>query len=165
VSEEQLAAADPYLPTGVAERTFHALGPLREGRDGAYLCHNECALGAIPLLDALRTIREFLDENPDEVVTLIIQDAITPAETAEALTRAGLARYVHEHAQGAPWATLGELIDSGERLVVFAEAGGPPPGWYHQAFERIQETPYRFEEPTTSPARPTAANPRPPCSC
>ena len=159
VSDEQLAAADPYLPTGVAERTFDALGPLREGRDGAYLCHNECALGAIPLLDALRTIREFLGENPDEVVTLIIQDAITPAETADAFTRAGLDRYVHEHAQGAPWATLGELIDRGERLAVFAEAGGPPPGWYHQAFESIQETPYRFEEPDDFTCAPNRGDP------
>jgi len=30
---------------------------------------------------------------------------------------------------------------------VFAEAEGPPPGWYHHAFEYIQETPYRFEQP------------------
>jgi hypothetical protein len=159
VSEEQLAAADPYLPASVAEDIVDRLGPLREGRDGTYLCHNECALGATPLIDALRTIREFLDENPDEVVTLIIQDGITAEETADAFSRAGLDPYVHEHTLGTPWPRLGELIDRGERLVVFAEVEGPPPGWYHQAFENIQETPYRFEEPADFTCAPNRGDP------
>jgi hypothetical protein len=159
VSTEQLAAADPYLPASVTEGVYERLGPLREGRDGTFLCHNECALGATPLIGALRTIREFIDENPDEVVTLIIQDAITPAETADAFSRAGLDAYVHEHERGTPWASLGELIDRGERLVVFAEAEGPPPGWYHQAFESIQETPYRFEEPADFTCAPNRGDP------
>ena len=61
------------------------------------------------------------------------------------LSPAGLDPYVHEHTLGTPWPSLGELMDRGERLVVFAEVEGPPPGWYHQALENIQETPYRFE--------------------
>jgi hypothetical protein len=146
VSDDQLAAAFPLLPPGAAERIFDSLGPLREQRDGTFLCHNECALGAIPLIDALVTVREFLDENPDEVVSLIVQDAITPEETADAFSRAGLDPYLHEHELGTRWATLGELIDRGERLVVFAEDEGPPPGWYHQAFDHMQDTPYQFEQ-------------------
>lgn len=42
---------------------------------------------------------------------------------------------------------LGELIDRSERLVVFAEDEGPPPGWYHHAFEHMQDTPYQFSQP------------------
>jgi hypothetical protein len=147
VSDEQLTAAEPFLPPPVAEEVFARLGPLREERDGTFLCHNQCSLGAIALVDALGTVREFLDENPDEVVTLIIQDAITPAETADAFSDAGLDGYLHEHELGTPWTTLGELIDRGERLVVFAETEGPPPGWYHQAFEHMQDTPYDFPQP------------------
>jgi hypothetical protein len=159
VSDEQLEAADPYLPASVADRIFETLGPSREGRDGTYLCHNQCALGATPLVDALRTLREFLDDSPDDVVTLIIQDAITPAETADAFSRAGLDPYLHEHTPGTPWATLGELIDSDQRLVVFAEEEGPPPGWYHQAFQNIQETPYHFEEPDDFTCAPNRGDP------
>jgi hypothetical protein len=144
LSDEQLTAAEPFLPPQVAEPLFASLGPLREGRDGTFLCHNQCALGAVPFLDALRTIREFLDDNPAEVVTLIIQDAISPAETLEGFRDAGLDAYLHQHDLGTPWATLGELIDRGERLVVFAEDEGPPPGWYHQAFEHMQDTPFDF---------------------
>jgi len=147
VSRDQLTDSDPFLPAQVAGPAFAELGPLRNGRDGTFLCHNQCALGAIPLLDALRTVREFLDENPDEVVTVIIQDAISPAETAEAFGAAGLDPYLHEHEPGTRWATLGELIDRGERLVVFAENEGPPPGWYHQAFENMQETHFGFPQP------------------
>jgi hypothetical protein len=147
VSDDQLTAAEPFLPAPIAEPLFARLGPLRDGQDGTFLCHNECALGAIPLLDALRGLREFLDENPDEVITLIIQDAISPAETADAFGAAGLAAYLNEHESGSPWPTLGELIDRGERLVVFAEDEGPPPGWYHRAFEEMQDTPYQFRQP------------------
>jgi hypothetical protein len=147
VSDEQLTAAEPFLPPPVAGPLFARLGRLREGHDGTFLCHNQCALGALPFVDALGTIGDFLDDNPDEVVTLIIQDAISPAETAEAFGDAGLDDYVHDHELGAPWPTLGELIDRGERLVVFAEDEGPPPGWYHQAFEHMQDTPFDFPRP------------------
>jgi hypothetical protein len=81
------------------------------------------------------------------VVTLIIQDAVTPADTAQAFAETGLADRVHVHRSGRPWATLGQLIDRDERLVVFAENAGPPPPWYHQAFEHIQDTPFLFLEP------------------
>jgi len=159
VSDDQLAEAEPFLPTTVAEPLFAGLGPLREGRDGAFLCHNQCALGAIPLADALRVLREFLDDNPDDVVTLIVQDAISPAETAEAFGRAGLGGYLHEHESGSPWATLGELIDRGERLVVFAEDEGPPPAWYHQAFEHMQETPFHIPAPEDFTCAPNRGDP------
>jgi putative membrane protein len=80
-------------------------------------------------------------------------------ETADAFSRAGLDPYVHEHTRGTPWPSLGELIDRGERLVVFAEVEGPPPGWYHQAFENIRETPYRFEEPADFTCAPNRGDP------
>jgi hypothetical protein len=60
---------------------------------------------------------------------------------------AGLEPFLHTHEPGDAWPTLGEMIDRGERLVVFAEAEGPPPRWYGNAFDSMRETPYLFLEP------------------
>lgn len=147
LTEVAAGSDDRALPADLAGRVFDRLGPVSEGRDGAFLCHNECALGALPLHDALVTVREFLEENPAEVVTLIVQDAIPADETAAEFRRAGLGRYLHTHDADEPWATLGEMVERDERLVVFAEDQGPPPDWYRHAFDDMQDTPYRFEEP------------------
>jgi hypothetical protein len=147
VSAEQLEQGDPGLPPAVAERVLATLGDRSRARPGTYLCHNQCALGSMPLVDGLAQVQAFLDANPDEVVTLIVQDAISPEETAEAFAAAGLDPYLHVHEPGEEWATLGELVDRNERLVVFAEEAGPPPPWYLQAFENMQDTPFHAEEP------------------
>ena len=139
--------AEPRLPTRLVETVYDTLGALRDGREGTFLCHIHCVFGAIPFVDALVTVREFLDHNPHEVVTLIIQDAITPADTVEVVEAAGLGPYLHAHRPDESWSTLGELIERGERLVVFAEEAGPPPSWYANAFEAMQETPFLFLSP------------------
>jgi hypothetical protein len=147
VSAEQLERGDPGLPPDVAERVLATLGDRARGRPGTFLCHNQCALGALPLVDGLGQVRDFLAANPDEVVTLIVQDAIPPEETADAFSAAGLDPYLHVHRPGEEWATLGELVDRDERLVVFAEESGPPPPWYLPAFENMQDTPFHAAAP------------------
>jgi len=147
VSPAQLSAVEPFLTAPLVATIFPSLGPLRAAREGTYLCHAHCALGAVPLLDALREVEEFLADEPNEVVTLIVQDEITVEDTVVAFAAAELDELVHVHRPDAPWPTLGELIDGGERLVVLAENQGPPPAWYHDAFELVQDTPYRFESP------------------
>jgi hypothetical protein len=144
-SERELEAADPTVAARVRSSIFDSLGGLRAGREGTYLCHNHCVYGATPFVDALGDVARFLDENRTDVVTLIIQDAISPTDTVEAFQAAGLIDQVHTHATGSEWATLGELIERDERLVVFAEEQGSEPAWYHSVFEHVQETPYHFE--------------------
>ncbi len=150
-SAAQLAAAvdddGRTLPPALAGALFELRADLRAGRPGAFLCHNHCIFGAQPLGDGLGEIHDFLVANPDEVVTLIIQDQIPAAETAAAFEAADLTRFVYHHRQGRRWPTLGEMIDDGERLVVFAEHEGPPPDWYANAFEQMQETPFLFLSP------------------
>ena len=114
--------------------------------------------------EALDDVRRFLDENRREVVTLIIQDAITPADTARAFGEAGLDDRVHRHRSGRPWATLGELIERDERLVVFAEDVGPPPSWYNGLRGDAGDAVPVPRGPSSSPASPTGAGPTPPSS-
>lgn len=114
-------------------------------QEGTYLCHSICELGNTPLSDGLGTIATFLAEHPHEVIALLIQDGISAEETAAAFEASGLIEYVHVHEAGAPWPTLREMIEKGERLLVTAEVGGTPPAWYHHLWDLAWDTPYSFE--------------------
>jgi len=118
-----------------------------EGPQAPYLCHGFCELGARPLVDALREIRDFLAWNPGEVILIVLEDYVPPAQVAKAFEQSGLVSYVYRGRPGPPWPTLRELVRSDQRVVVTAEneAGGVP--WYHRAYDLMQETPYHFEEP------------------
>jgi len=136
------AAADTLLA--------RALQPLTSRQPGTWLCHLACGLGARPLAEGLGDVRAFLSDNPGEVVTLIIEDRISPADTETAFREAGLDPYLFDadvvaDGDGA-WPTLGEMVDSGRRLVVFAQSGRPGPAWYRPAFDHIQETPFRARQ-------------------
>lgn len=134
-----------------ASKTFNpsAMQVLREtlpnfvgSPPGTFLCHATCWLGAIRLTDALVQVREFLVQNPSEVVTLIIQDGVSVEDTEEAFEDAGLLPFIYEPEQGKPWPTLGEMVKSNERLVVMAEFASPPPDWYVNAWDFVQDTPF-----------------------
>ena len=116
-----------------------------KGTDGLYLCHTLCELGATPLSSALGELKTFLEDYPNEVVIVFIQDAITPADTAKAFGQAGLGPYLYTHDRDEEWPTLRQMIRSGRRVLVMAEekvTGAPP--WYHLGFDLVQETPYTF---------------------
>ena len=154
IGEEALAAAERL----VGRIGFGEL----EGDTDIYMCHTLCELGATPLVDGLRDIREFLDKNPDEFVILFVQDETVPKDTAAVFDRAGLTRYAHVHERDEPWPDMRELIASDERLLVLAEsdARGTPP-WYHDGFELTQETPYTFHSlEELEPPRSCRAEPR-----
>jgi len=116
-------------------------------RGEAYLCHDDCRIGRRPLVDGLCSVRAFLDSNPDEVVTLLIESHVSAEDTAEAVSRSGLAEYLHTQPRGAPWPKLREMIASGRRLVVFTESGGGSPEWYQNLYEHSWETAYAFSSP------------------
>lgn len=110
-----------------------------------HLCHNWCDLGRQPLGEGLAEISVFLAANPGEVVVLIIQDGISAEATATAFDGAGLLPHlwVRDPADAA-MPTLRELVLDDTRLIVSAEHGGPPPVWYHHAWDLFVDTPYAF---------------------
>ncbi len=109
------------------------------------LCHAYCALGKRDLADALGAIAEFLTQHPNEVMAFLIEDNVSASDTAKVFEATGLDAFVYAHPGGAPWPTLGEMIDSGERLVVTAQSGGPPPAWYLHLWDEAWDTPYSFK--------------------
>ena len=118
-----------------------------EGPPGLYLCHGFCEIGAQPLGPWLQVLHAFMVANPREVVIVVVEDYVPPAEIAAAFADAGLAQLAYRRAPGPPWPTLDEMGEAGERLVVFLESGTAGVDWLRPAFETIQETPYRFPRP------------------
>ncbi|MFI6643013.1 hypothetical protein [Streptomyces sp. NPDC050504] len=118
-------------------------------RPGLWLCHGVCRAGATPLVPALREIGAWLEENRGDVVTLIVQDAITGEQTAGAFREAGLERYLMtpQADPAKPWPKLGDMIRDNHRLVVFAEQADGPAPWYRNFYAYGMETPFAFRKP------------------
>jgi hypothetical protein len=113
-----------------------------------YLCHSFCELGGTPLELVLDQLHDFLVANPGEVVVVINQDYVTPADFVSAVEDAELDELAYRGPATGDWPTLREMIDSDQRVVFLAEnqAGAAP--WYRLTYEAItEETPYAFRRP------------------
>jgi len=93
------------------------------------LCHTNCALyNGGPLSDYLGKVKSWMDANPNDVVTLLIvnSDDLAPAQFDTVFKSAGLdaLSYAPPSASipASQWPTLGEMINSGKRLVTFLDA-------------------------------------------
>lgn len=111
------------------------------------LCHGRCSLGSRPHVEVMAALEGFLADHPREVVAIIYQDSVDPADVQADYETTGLIDRVFTKIEGEPWPTLREMIDADTRLVVTAEAGGPPPPWYHHVWDLAWDTPYTFTSP------------------
>jgi hypothetical protein len=141
-------------------RSRAALAPLMSDigdRPGIWLCHVACQLGATPAIPALRAIGDWLHTHRDAVVTLIIEDHTSPADTMTTLERAGLRRYAwSQPAPGSPWPPLGEMVRSDHRLVLFTERADEQVSWLQNYHQVGAETDFRADSPaelTCAPGR------------
>ena len=83
------------------------------------------------------------------MVIIIIQDeGVAPADVARCFAETGLEELVYRGPVTAPWPTLGEMVARDERVVVYAENDAAGVDWYHPTAGNIQETPYRFHDPS-----------------
>ncbi|KAJ2899593.1 PI-PLC X domain-containing protein 1-like protein 1 [Zalerion maritima] len=89
------------------------------------LCHTTCSLlDAGPLADWLALIRVWMDDNPNEVVSLVLvnSDDADVADIAAAFETAGLDSYGYTPATTeatGDWPTLRTMIEANTRLVSF----------------------------------------------
>lgn len=106
--------------------------------------HGYSYLGTAPLISNLNEIKEFLDENPNEVITIIFEAYTTATAIASVFEEAGLLPYVYTKPVYGAWPTLQQLIDSGKRLIVFSDENDAIPGleWYHYVWHHSVETHY-----------------------
>jgi hypothetical protein len=139
------AEATPYLDNlGAAERA--ALAPFLatlEPRPGVWLCHQLCQLGADSAVDQLSRVKGWLDRNPDQVVTLILEDDVRPDDVVQTISDAGLDdRLATPPDPGQPWPTLRGLIGSGHNLFVFTQYAALTSGPIRNFYAWAAETPY-----------------------
>ena len=116
-------------------------------REAPVLCHGICTAGNRPLAEGLSEITEFLRCHPAEVLSIIFETYISAEDTRQAFIDSGLIDYVHVQTAGTPWPTLRELIDRGERLVVFTDTDGGTYDWYLDVWAHAFETPFSAEMP------------------
>ena len=136
---------------------FHFVG-------GEYqLCHGICNFGARDPFQVFQAINAFLDNNPNEVLMIVLEINSGVDQTVDlnvfydgAIGNVeGLVNkiYLHPDAQ-TPWPTLSELIAANSRLVMF-HYNGPncsqtscPPGMLEWFREYGSETEYSFDTAT-----------------
>ena len=98
------------------------------------MCHTSCLeedAGSVE--HYMTTVREFLDENPDEVIMLLLVngDNVDPSLFDDAFTGSGLSKYAFTPSSGSKvlpidqWPTLDAMIQANSRLVFFL--GMPSP--------------------------------------
>jgi len=153
----QDAERDGVSPQSIdaALRIRDRLGRSGTGERDMYLCHSFCELGGTTLSSVLEDMRDFLVSHRDEVLVVVNQDYVTPADFVDAVRDAGLERYAYGGPIDEDGPTLREMTDADRRVVFLAEnhAGAAP--WYRLAYESlVQETPFSFSRTTqlTTPA-------------
>ncbi|WP_419994333.1 hypothetical protein [Streptomyces boninensis] len=153
----ELLPANAMISTRTRRTLVKAVDDVVAKRTGVWLCHGPCRLGATRFTTQLRELRRWLDAHPRDVVTLVVQDDVSADATRKAFRAAGLERYLQRPPEpGAAWPTLGEMADSGRRLVVFPEFADGPMSWYRNFYRYAVETPYEAtdaESLTCEPAR------------
>ncbi len=106
--------------------------------------HGYSFLGSAHLLDYLNDIKTFLDANPNEIVTIILECYTTANKIELVINQAGLNSYLYTHSLGTNWPTLQTMIDNGTRLVVFSDEddASENQAWYHYVWDHAVETHY-----------------------
>ena len=111
---------------------------LYENNNTVYTCHKFCILGGRPLHESLQSIKDFLEKNPHEVITLLLESHVHGDQVESIFKMAGLLSYIYTYDKS--WPTLGEMIKSNKRVVVFAEEKVGGTDWYQSMWDFSSDT-------------------------
>ena len=115
------------------------------------LCHSSCdLLNAGTLVDYLTRVREWMDQNPYDVVTILMgnSDVLAPSNFTDPVYNSGLNRYLYTPPTVPmalnTWPTLGDMIIRQTRLVMMLdyEANQTAIPWLLDEFANAWETPF-----------------------
>jgi hypothetical protein len=91
------------------------------GAQDVYVYHGFSQLGCITFSSVLQEAKQFLVDNPHDILTIHIEGSASVAQMYAVFQSVGLTEYFHVQTLGQPWPTLQEMIASGKRLVVFTD--------------------------------------------
>ena len=106
--------------------------------------HTVFALGTIPFSDLLNDIKSFLDNNSNEIITIILECYITANDIEDEINQSGLSSYLYTHNSNTGWPTLQNMINNNNRLVMFTDINDASSSqlWYHYVWDYAVETHY-----------------------
>lgn len=116
-----------------------------------YSCHSTCnLLNAGTLEDELTTVREWVEEHPYDVITILLvnSDFVDVDEYVAPIVNSGLRRYLYEPPKQpmnrTDWPTLSNMILLGKRAVVFLDynANQTKVPYILDEFSQMWETPF-----------------------
>lgn len=110
--------------------------------------HGLSILGTKPLVYELNQVKNFLDSNQNEIITLILECNISSVMFENSLITAGLTSYLYTKLPSDDWLTLQEMIDQNKRLVILSDINDALPGqeWYHYVWSHAVETNYSYAD-------------------
>ncbi|HEV3376113.1 MAG TPA: hypothetical protein VG126_02425 [Thermoleophilaceae bacterium] len=142
ISRNRVAKALGPAAVRTADRLAGRVGAgSLSGARQVWLCHSLCELGATKMSAALEVYRDWLDENPGEVLVLLLEPSVPAWAVELQFRRAGLLGRVARLRRDQPLPTLGTLLERGRQLVVLGERDTGELPWYPDAFDFIQDTP------------------------
>lgn len=130
------------------DRTLALVGSAKPPgvRSEVYFCHVYCELGASKAESIFEKIDGFLRENPNEVVLLVIEDHVSPADLQAAVERSGLDRRALALRPGEQLPTLRQMILSKHNVLITTEKAPGAEAWLPMAYGGLlEDTPYKFE--------------------
>lgn len=137
-----------------ADRIRRTISKPADSKRRMYLCHGFCELGALPIEEALGQIRDFLDDNPREVLVIVFQDYVPTRALADEIEKSGVSEQAYMGDVNEPWPTIGQMIDDGRRVLMLNENNlSPAVPWIHDAYSVMQETPFSFSDKSKLAAR------------
>ena len=114
--------------------------------DALVLYHGVAELGFSLFEDVLNEFKTFIDENPNEVITLILEDYSTVSSLSDALSSSGIIQDLFEYDEIYGWPTLQEMIDIDKRVVLFSDNEVQnSPSWFHFLWDHAVETHFSNE--------------------
>ncbi len=101
-------------------------------------------LGYKPLSIYLNDIKYFLDNNPNEIITIILESYTTSNAIENEITQVGLLKYLHSQDVNSLWPKLQTMIDSNKRLVIFSDKddANENQSWHHYLWDFAVENKY-----------------------